>query len=105
MRRRPGRTNIKWMTPADARRMGIDVRILDPGERTEHPAMADPRTLSDLAAESEPKPAAPRRPRTLSDLAAESAPKPAAPARPRTLSDLGKERVNDSALPLALPHP
>jgi hypothetical protein len=97
--------DIKWLTPADARQVGIDVRVLDPGERTEHPATAVPRTLSDLAAESEPKPAAAPRPRTLSDLAAESAPKPAAPAPPRTLSDLAKERVDDSALPLALPPP
>jgi hypothetical protein len=77
--------------------VGIDVRVLDPGERTEHPATAVPRTLSDLAAESDPKSAAPPRPRTLSDLAAESAPKPAAPARPRTLSDLVKERVDNPA--------
>ena len=96
--------DIKWMTPVDARHVGIDVRVLDPDERTEHPATAAvPRTLSDLAAESESKPATPR-PRTLSDLAAESE-KPAAPARPRTLSDLGKERVDDSALPFALPPP
>jgi hypothetical protein len=97
--------DIKWMTPADARHVGIDVRVLDPGERTEHPATAVPRTLSDLAVESDPKPAAPPRPRTLSDLAAESAPRPAAPARPRTLSDLVKERVDNSALPFALPPP
>jgi membrane-bound ClpP family serine protease len=97
--------DIKWMTPVDARHVGIDVRVLDPDERTEHPATAAvPRTLSDLAAESESKSAAPPRPRTLSDLAAESE-KPAAPARPRTLSDLGKERADDSALPFALPPP
>jgi hypothetical protein len=95
--------NILWMTPADARHVGIDVRVLDSGARTEYPATAVPRTLSDLAAESDPKPAATPRPRTLSDLAAESAPNPAPPARPRTLSDLVKERVDNSALQLALP--
>lgn len=92
--------DIKWMTPADARYVGIDVRVLDPAERTEHPATAVPRTLSDLAAQADAKPVAPSHRRTLSDLAAESAPEPAALARPRTLSDLAKEHVDDSALPV-----